>query len=75
MLPELSVDILKGTNVTQEDWDAVEGLQYQTLSMLLSLLNSKLKLMLKKFWIIILGLVDPDPTHFYSNPANAELQL
>ena len=75
MLPELSVDILKGTNVTQADWVAVEGLQYQTLSMLVSLLNSKLKLMLKKFWIIILGLVDPDPTHFYSNPPNAELQL
>jgi hypothetical protein len=49
MLPELSVDILKGTKVTQEDWVAVEGLQYQTLSMLVSLLNSKLKLMLKKF--------------------------
>jgi hypothetical protein len=49
MLPELSVDILKGTNVTQADWVAVEGLQYQTLSMLVSLLNSKLKLMLKKF--------------------------
>lgn len=75
MLPELSVDILKGTKVTQEDWVAVEGLQYQTLSMLVSLLNSKLKLMLKKFWIIILRLVDPDPTHFYSNPPNAELHV
>jgi hypothetical protein len=43
--------------------------------MLVSLLNSKLKLMLKKFWIIILRLVDPDPTHFYSNPPNAELHV
>lgn len=40
MLPVAVTVKLKGENVTQVDWFTVEGLQYQTLSKLVSLLNS-----------------------------------